>query len=209
MDIRLKLVVAAAGLVLLVQGGTVAAAPEKKGGRERELAYRLQQMQQEKGKLEQEKAELTAKVGELSEQAKQFAAVEARAKRDLAAARKESGDLSGRLKAAEASGSDLSGKLDATSAKLAEREREKATLEGVVKEQLQTIARQSQSLEVCNAKNARLQEYGGELLKQLKKEALEGGDPLLGLGRIGAFDAYQEYQDKLDAQRTDAPAGAR
>jgi chromosome segregation ATPase len=209
MDKGLKWVAAAAGLALLFQAGGAVSAGEKKGGRERELAFRLQQMQQEKAKLEQEKGELSAKVGELGDQAKQHAGAEEKAKRELAAARRETGDLSGRLKAAEAGGRDLSSRLDATSAKLVEREREKTALEGVVKEQLQTIARQSQSLEGCNAKNAQLQAYGGELLRQLKREALEGGDALLGLGRIGAFDAYQDYQDKLDAQRTDTPAGSR
>lgn len=208
MDRRLRWA-AAAGFALLLLAGNAMAAPEKKGGRERELVYRLQQMQQEKAKLEQEKGELAAKVQELADQAKQHAGAQDKARRELAAARKENGDLSGRLKAAEAGGKELGSRLDATGATLAEREREKAALEGVVKEQLQTIARQSQSLEACNGKNARLQDYGAELLKLLRKDALEGGEPVLGLGRVDAFDAYQEYQDKLNAQRTDGPAVGR
>jgi chromosome segregation ATPase len=181
-------------------------AADKKSSKERELAQRVQQLQQEKSRLDQEKGELNTKVTELTEQSKKQTQQETKVKRDLAAARKESADLDVKLKAAEANAAELGKRLEEALVRIANREKEKAMLESISNEQVSVIGRQSRSIEACQAKNSKLYDDSMALLQRFKKtEVAEGGDPIFGLSRVKAFDTYQEFRDKFDAQRIDPP----
>jgi chromosome segregation ATPase len=194
---RLALLLVAA---LLAASGADAA--DKKSGKERELAQRVQQLQQDKARLDQEKGELNSKVTELTEQSKQATQREARVKGELAAARKEGAELDVKLKAAEANAAELGKRLEEALARIATREKEKAMLEAIGNEQVAVIGRQSRSLEACQAKNGKLYDESMALLQRFRKtEVTEGGDPIFGFSRVKAFDTWQEFRDRFDAQR--------
>jgi septal ring factor EnvC (AmiA/AmiB activator) len=196
-NLRRPLLALAALALLFAHAGPASAEADKKGAKEREVARRMQQLQQEKSRLEQEKSDLAAKLQEAGTQ-------EAETRRGLAGARREIAALKAKLEAAEASGRELKSKLEDTANRLSLRERERNMLESVANEQVQVIGRQSRLVETCNTRNVRLRQYGNELLGRFRADGAEGGEPLLGLGRVTAFDTYQEYRDKFDAQAAEA-----
>lgn len=194
---------------IAIQGTALAADADKKGGKEREMARRMQQLQQEKSKLEQEKNELGSKATELEEKVKAANQAEGRARGEIGALRRKGTELEERLKATAAKSDGLARQLEETTVALRHREREKSQLETIAGTQIEIMARQARSLDACSARNAKLYQYGSELVGRFRTRAASAGDPLTGLGRVEAFDEYQAYRDKLDAEKTEAPSLAR
>lgn len=191
------------GAVLL--SANAYAEPEKRSSRERELAYKLQQLQQEKLKADREKAEASGKLKEAADKAaelereqEQIKRSAASASRGLSAARKENEDLSVKLKAAEARIAEMSTQLENAAVALKQREAQQRKLESVSATQVETIGRQAKMIDVCVDKNQKLQNYSAELMRKFK----DGGSKL---GTIETFDVAQDYRDKVEAEKI-APA---
>lgn len=190
----------------------VAADGDKRAaGRERELARKLQLQQQEKSKLEQEKGELAEQLKQASSKAEGLTQAEARARREagaasreLGAARKENAALGDKLKTAETELAETKRKLDETAQTLKQRDADKQRLERTGAEQVQAIARQSRLIETCEDRNAKLQSVGNELLQKIRGDR-GAVSPVSGLSEIETFNLWQEYRDKIDAQKLDLP----
>lgn len=201
---RLAFVAMAAAMLALLASAPATAA-DKRSGRERALAQRVQQLQQQKLQLERDNAELTAKLAAAEQEAQRLKQAEAGVRRDLAGTRKEKADLGAKLEQAKASGTDLAQRLKDAQATITQREHEKAIVESVVDEQLGVIGRQARAIEGGEARNAQLYSDGMALLERFKKAEVADDGGVFGLGRVEAFDTYQQYRDKFDAQRLAAP----
>ncbi len=202
-------VVAAMALALAGGGGAAAADGDKKPGRERELARRVQQLQQEKGELSGKLKELGDKSEELNQAIDRARRDAAKALRELAASKKESAERAAELAAkAEAFATerkDLKRRLEETTTRLAQRENEKRKLEEVAAVQVEAMGRQGLLIESCRSDNAKLYQYGDELLQKLKSEGRRSRYSLTGLGEVDSFNVYQDYRDKLDKLRIEPP----
>jgi chromosome segregation ATPase len=187
-------------------------AGDKKSGRERELARRVQQLQQEKGELSGKLKELGEQGDAMNQAAERAKRDAARLSRDLAAAKKEgaesAAELAAKVEAFELEKKELKRRLDETAARLAQRDGEKSRLEQVAAAQLETMGRQGKLIESCRGDNANLYQYGDELLQKLKREGGHSRFSLLGRNEVNAFNAYQEYRDKLDKLRLEPPRAA-
>lgn len=188
-----------AGAVLL--SAAVHAEPEKKSGRERELAFKLQQLQQEKIKAEREKTEANGKLKEFADKTAELERGQEQAKRSaesasrsLGSARKENEALSVKLKAAEARIAEMSTQLETASATLKQRDTQQRKLESVSATQVETMGRQAKMIDACVDKNQKLQGYSVELMKKFK----DGGSKL---NSIETFDVAQDYREKVEAEK--------
>jgi chromosome segregation ATPase len=210
---RCALALLAAVLLSAADGSVAADAGDKKSGRERELARRVQLLQQEKGELAAKLKDLGDKGEELNQAAERAKRDAARASRDLAAAKQEgaavAAELAVKAEAFETEKKDLRRRLEETAARLALRENEQRRLAETAALQLESMGRQGKLIESCRSENAKLYDYGAELLQQFRREAAGSGYALIGLGGVEAFNAYQDYRDKLDRLRIEAPRPAQ
>lgn len=155
-------------------------------------AKKLQQMQR---KFAQEKASLEGQLrdasGKLEESGK---------KADDAAAR--SAVLGGKLRRVEEENRRLSEVLAETRQKL---EAENARLSAEGRKLHSELAAQKDSTATCEARSAKLYQYGDELLGlYVSKGAFTGllqSEPFTGIKRIEVENVYEDYRDKLDQSR--------
>jgi septal ring factor EnvC (AmiA/AmiB activator) len=198
---------------LLVLAGTAGAADDKRAaGREREMARRLQQLQQQNGDLNAKLNDAQAKLKELGDKSEDQAKSLARAKRDIAktaadlsAAKQESADLGAKLDAERTQKGGVQHELDDTRAALAQRDKEKRWLEDVAAAQVQTLGRQAGMIESCRAESGRLYQFGADLLQKFKDVAASRADLFTGLGKVDSFNVYQDYRDQLERLKPGAP----
>jgi chromosome segregation ATPase len=176
------------------------AADDKKGGRDKEMARRVQQLQQEK-------SEMNAKLKAVSDKAEELSkTVEAskKDKRELAVSRKSNTELKARIEMLEEEHRVLQASFDETSAARTQLDGEKRNLERVAAEQLAVMGRQSRMIDTCRASNVELEQMGSDLLARLRVATKRSTDPVFGLAEVDGFNFDQEYRDKLNRLRFDA-----
>lgn len=182
-----------------------ALAGEKKGGKEREAARRMQLLQQrfaeEKATLEKDKTELAQKVEELTNQAdkaKQGAERKRAAlEKDMVAVKEESTALQDKLQ-----------QLEVAYTGLTLRHKEESEKNHKQIAQLQAaLAQRGQSLGACEEKNGKLYRLNREILAKYRDkgliETLSQAEPITGIKAVEIDNILEEYRDKLDAQRVE------
>jgi peptidoglycan hydrolase CwlO-like protein len=180
------------------------AADDKKGGRDKEMARRVQQLQQEKSEMNAKLKAVSDKAEELSKTAEQTKRGAEQSKRELAGARKSNAELTVRLQKLEEEHRALQASFDETSAARTQLDGEKRNLERVAAEQLAVMGRQSRMIDTCRASNVELQQMGSDLLARLRAATKRSADPMFGLAEVDGFNFDQEYRDKLNRLRFDA-----
>jgi chromosome segregation ATPase len=173
----------------------------KKGGKDREMARRVQQLQKEKGELSNKLKGLEDKTEELTKAADSAAQEAASKSQALSGLKKQS---TARITSLETELTEVKRKLDETSTQLARRESEKRLLEGVAAEQVDVMGRQGKLIEICHNDNAKLYQYGKELLQKYKNDGDSSFNPI-DLGKVDSFNIYQESLDKIDKLKIASP----
>ncbi|HTY03061.1 MAG TPA: hypothetical protein VMC81_04950 [Rhodocyclaceae bacterium] len=191
------LVAAALTLVLAADAG----AQDKKIGQEKELARRVQLLQQEKSDLGGKLQEARTKAEELSKAVEENKRGAEKTARELSSARRSRAELTARVEKLEGEQRDLQARLDDTARQLATRENEKRMLEGVANEQVEVIGRQSRLIESYRSANTQLQQVAGEVLDKLRKATDGKADPVLGLAKVDGYNLDQSYRERLDKLR--------
>lgn len=194
-------------------------AQDKRADAMREQVRRLQQAQKkaeaERAALVEEK-EALAKDKTAAEDALRKAAGEgAGVKRSLAAARqdqerlrreveartKEAAELAERVSAVEARLADSDNALRSTQQKLNLAETERAGL-------AVALGKQRDATQSCEAKNAKLFEFGNELIDRYQAKGfwstLVQKEPFTGIKRVEIENLMEEYREKLAEQRLSA-----
>jgi hypothetical protein len=219
--------------LLLAAGFAVspALAQEQEDKRAKEALRRLQLQQrdfnEQKAALEQAKAKAEK---DLADKDKELKRLQARLKKleagnkdaesdlklageQLKQARAESADLGVKL-ALERERADKSGDdFRQSQAALEKTEAERRTLDARTLEQREIVGRQARLIQACEEKNAELARIGGDLLQRYRDkgfvDALKQNEPFTQIERVRMENLWQDYRDKLDAQKVDKPVLAR
>lgn len=190
-------------VALLFAASSVSAA-DGKATREQMQVKRLQQsqrkLQQENTQLAQEKATLDGQL-----KAAQSSLDETSSKAQIAANRAAA--LGKELRGIKTEKEALAAKLAETEIKLAET-KETLNKSALAGRQLDTDLKQkNESLNACQAKNAKLHGYGVDLLDRYEKkgcgDALLQADPFTQLKRVEIENLMEDYSEKLDEQKLD------
>lgn len=208
-------------LGMLLPGMTLAAEPEKKAQREREMMMRRmqQQMQGQVTALEQEKAKLSQDLDTAAKAAKAAKDGAARTGRNLKAEQIKNGALAKELEQTKQELAATQERLAQTETKLSETTRalsetrqtlaattaDKATLEGIK-------SRNEREIALCEDKNSKLYGIGRELMTRLETKScnqVEAGLTVFtGQKRVEVENLLEEYRDKLDEEKIlKAPGG--
>jgi chromosome segregation ATPase len=195
----------------------VAADKKDKAAREaqRRMALIKQQMEAEKAELQasfdKQKAELQGKVEQSEKAGNALKGGLAAAKRrnveltlELETLRKEKTDLDAAKLRTENSLSETRATLESTRKTLAETQRDLKTNEAQRKEISKSLVQRDGSLAACTAKNAKLHDFGLQLVKVYDKpstyEAVMRTEPFAQTKRVELENILQDYRDKLDEQ---------
>jgi chromosome segregation ATPase len=96
---------------------------------------------------------------------------------------------------------------------LAQTEAERKILDARTGEQREIVGRQARLIQSCEEKNMELVRIGGDLLQRYRDkgfvDALKQNEPFTQIERVRMENLWQEYRDKLDAQKLDKPVLAR
>lgn len=189
--------------IVIALAATGAAADDKKAGKDREMARRLQVLQQEKTELGAKLKEMSDKSEELAKAAEQGKREADGKARELAAERRSRTELAAKLEKAEEDLRALKARHEETLATLARRENEKRALERVGAEHAVIIGRQARLVDAYRDRSNQLHGQAMELLEKLRVAEKRQADPFIGLAEVEAFNAYQDYRDKLDRLRVE------
>ena len=227
--INAMLAVCLLGLLSAMAGPAVAQQQDDRRAREaaRRIQIMQQQLTQEKAQLEQDKAKLEKENADKDKQIKQL---QAKLKRTEAGTKQSEAEI--KQKAEELD--HLKTQLEATSLKfvqareksdgladvykssletIKQRDAEKEILNSRLAEQREVVGRQSRLVQACEEKNLALYGLGNELLGKYRSkgvvEALKQAEPFTQIERVRMENLWQEYRDKLDAQKMDRPVLAR
>jgi chromosome segregation ATPase len=196
----------ALGMAFLAILGSAVAADSAKGGKEKEMARRLQMLQQEKAELGVKLKEANTKAEELTKAVEEGKQELDQSQRELAAVQRKLTETKGQLTRLQSEHASLKVAYEDKSTQLAQREKEKRFLEGVTKEQLSALGLQSRKLEICRASNDSLYSTATELLDKHRSDGMRNTDHVLGFSEVSTFNTYQDYRDRFDGARAD---GAR
>lgn len=206
--------------LLLVVSLAPAHAAEKKDKAAKRIAQMKQQMEAEKAQLqaqfEQDKAALEGKVQASEKEASEIKGGLAASKRKNAALTAELETLRKEKAEQEAMHEtelrEKQAALDKTTQDLAAlRDQHQIALRDLKandaqrKELSKSLVQRDQSLATCNEKNARLHDFGLQLVKVYDKpstyEAVLRTEPFTQIKRVELENILQDYRDKLDEQR--------
>jgi len=198
-------------------------AADKKDKAARRMAQMKQQLEAEKAQLqaqfEQDKAALEARVqasekesGEIKSSLSSVKRRNATLTTELESLRKEKAELDIRQQATETRLQETQVMLEKTSKSLAElteqhliAQRDLKSNETQRKELSKLLAKRDQGLAACGEKNARLHDFGLQLIKIYDKpstyEAVLRTEPFAQVKRVELENILQDYRDKLDEQR--------
>jgi chromosome segregation ATPase len=187
-------------------------ADDNKAGKD--SVKRVQQMLR---KVEQEKAQLAQEKEQLTQQATAAAAQLKESTDKLAASQRRAGGLAAKTGALEKELEAAKSEKDALAAKLAETEKQRAETLAKLREteterrRLEALgARQKETIVVCQGNNAKLYQYGAELLDQYNRkscgDALLQFEPVTGIKRVEIENLVEDYRERLDEQKL-PPAG--
>ena len=162
---------------------------------QRRVAMIKQQLQAEKAELqvsfEKEKSELKGKMEQSEKAGNTLKRRNAELTQELEALRKEKAELE-------------AVKLS-TETTLAEAQRDLKSNDEQRKELSKSLVQRDQSLASCNEKNARLHDFGLDLVKICEKPSLYKAalrsEPFTQIKRVELENILQDYRDKLDEQR--------
>jgi chromosome segregation ATPase len=184
----------------------------------RRLQHAIQQVEQEKGQLEQEKSDLGIKLKAQETRAvgiqTNLAGYERKSRTlalELAKARSQNNDLEVRLKLAEGRQLQTENALQKTRDELAARQQEtqqqqKAAL--VKKMTLGNSLEQAQKQIAASLdKNKNLYQFGRELIARFEKQGVGGilqAEPFTQIKRVELENIFQDTRDRLDENRWDA-----
>ena len=208
---------------LLLASTLIAGAQAQEPSRERELLRRaqsaLQRSEQDKAKLQEDKARLEGEKAGLDAKLK----AAQRTRRELAVARKKEADQQKALdeshqqtEAAKAKIAELQGQLEKMAGALHQSEEQGRQLAAQVKDldqklaqQREIIARQTQIVQACDEKNAKLVEVTNELLAKYKQkgvwDAIAQQEPFTGIKEVQIQNLLQDYRDKVEGLRVSQP----
>lgn len=183
-------------LMLAVAGtlsGTVMASDAAK-----DQAKKMQQMQrkfaQEKAALEGQLRETNGRLEESSKKAEE--------------AGSKSAALGGKVRRLEEENRKLNETLTETRQKL---EADNTRLASEGRQLRSELSAQKNSTTTCEARSAKLYQYGEELLGLYVNKGVLGGlmqgEPFTGIKRIEVENAYEDYRDKLDAVKPPGVTG--
>lgn len=209
--------------LFLVTAITPVHAAEKKDKAAKRIAQMKQQMETEKAQMqaqfEQDKAALEGKAkaaekenGEMKDSLVSTKRRNATLAAELETLRKEKAELEARQQATEASLHETQATLDKTSKNLTDLTaqhqiavRDLKANETQRKDLSKSLVQRDQSLTVCNEKNARLHDFGLQLVKVYDKpstyEAVLRTEPFAQIKRVELENILQDYRDKLDEQK--------
>ncbi len=199
--------------------------------RVREAARRMQQMQQqmtqEKAQFEQDKAKLEKESADKDKQLKQLQAklkrTEAGTKQSEEEVRQKLAELQ-RLRAeleamslkfvdARERADKLADSYKSSLETIKQKDAENETLRARVAEQGGIVGRQARLIQACEDKNIALYKLGSQLLKRYRDkgvvDALKQAEPFTQIERVKMENLWQEYRDKLDAERIERRVLAR
>lgn len=210
-------------IVCLIAGICTAQAQNQQQSRERDAVRRAQaavqkaeqekaRLLEEKSALEKEKAALDKKLKGNAETARQLAASRRKEQESRAALEAAQRDL----EAARAKIAQLTVKSDELGKRLGETETQRKDLESQgnaltqrLGQQREIIARQAQSMQVCQDNNAKLYAVSQELLDRYHRkgvwDALLQKEPVTGLREVQMQNILQEYEDRAQALRVAKP----
>ncbi len=187
---------------------------------QREFNDQKAALEQAKAKAEKESADkdkelkrLQARLKKLEAGSKDSQADLVLANEELKLARAEVAALGVRLalerERADKSGDDYRQSREA----IAKKEAEAKVLDARVLDQREIVGRQARMIQACDDKNMELARIGGELLQRYRDkglmDALKQAEPFTQIERVRMENLWQEYRDKLDAQKMDRPVLAR
>lgn len=184
---------------LLAASGMFTALPAQANDAGKDQAKKMQQMQrkfsQEKAALEGQLREANGRLEESSKKAEE--------------AGSKSAALGGKVRRLEEENRKLNETLAETRQKL-EADNTRLASEG---RQLRTeLGAQKDSTNACEARSAKLYQYGEELLGLYVNKGVLGGlmqgEPFTGIKRIEVDNAYEDYRDKLDVVKPPGVAGS-
>ena len=175
-----------------------AMAADKPGKEQKRLQQMLHKAEQEKSEITQQKAEVEGQLkeaqGKLEETQHKADARAAKLNKELATLAADKDALAAKLVKTEKQLAD-------TSAKLRQTETDRSGLEATGQKQRETIAK-------CEGNNAKLYQYGTELLTAYEHKgcgsALLQAEPVTGLKRVEIENLIEDYRDKLNDQQVPA-----
>jgi chromosome segregation ATPase len=216
-------IVALAVMLALVPATQAAEKKDKTAKRMAQMMQKLQQAQQEKAELqtqfEQEKAALKEKVKKSDQETSSIKGNLAVASRkakmlttELETVRKEKSDLEARQSQSEASLQKTQFALESTRKNLTGMTQQYQVAQHDIKEGdaqrkelLANLASKGKQVIACQEKNAKLHEFGLQLVKIYDKpgtyEAILRTEPFSQIKRVELENILQDYRDKLDEQR--------
>lgn len=205
-------------------------AAEKKDKAAKRMAQMMQKVQQEKAEMQaqfdKDKAALEEKVkkseeetnktkGSVAVATRKYKALAAELEALRASSEKEKSDLEAQLRQSEASLQKTKTALEGTQKSLADMtqqyqssQRDNKQGEAQRKELVSNLTRKAQQFNVCQEKNAKLYDFGQQLVKIYDKpstyEAVVRTEPFGQVKRVELENILQEYRDKLDEQKVGA-----
>jgi DNA repair exonuclease SbcCD ATPase subunit len=207
-------VVSAALLFVALASAAFAADSDSKVSREREMLRRaqeaLRQSQSDNNDLARAKQD--------AEQKLKAASQEVEAARNSSKAGQAS--LRTQLQTSAAAQAELTRKLEDANRQVAALTTQNRDTLGQLASRESELKRIQQDLEKskaagtsCEAKNLQLFEYSQELLQRYQKKgvwaSLSQKDPVLGLKAVSMENVVQEYREKLNSQKIEAPQAVR
>lgn len=195
-------------LLLAVSLSAMAADQNREQGHR--LQQALRQAQHEKLQLAQEKAEVEGQLKETQDKLdatqKKLKVTKLKSVEQLAKLSQDIDGVTAEKSALAAKLADTEKQLVDTSSKLRQTETDRRSLEV-------TGVRQRETIALCEGNNAKLYQYGTELLGAYEHKgcgaALLQAEPVTGLKRVEIENLMQDYRDKLDEQkRQPSPDGA-
>ena len=205
-------------LAILVVQPAAAADKKDKAAREaqRRMAQMKQQMEAEKAELQagfdKEKAELLGKVEQSEKASNAIKGSLGAAKRrnaeltaELETLRKEKSELDAAKLRTETTLTETRTTLESTRKTLAEAQRDLKANEAQRKDLSKSLTQRDKWMAACSEKNARLHDYGLQLVKIYDKpstyEAVMRTEPFAQTKRVELENILQDYRDKLDEQK--------
>lgn len=184
---------------LLAVCGLCASLPAQASDAAKDQAKKMQQMQrkfaQEKAALEGQLREANGRLEESSKKAEE--------------AGSKSAALGGKVRRLEEENRKLSDSLAETRQKL---EAENTRLASEGRQLRHDLGAQKASTTACEARSAKLYQYGEELLGLYVNKGVLGGfmqgEPFTGIKRVEVENAYEDYRDKLDAVKPPGLVGS-
>jgi chromosome segregation ATPase len=199
-------------IAAFLAAGAPARADDKQAAREREMLRRLQRDNQglarDKRQLEQEKDELTSKNETITKNLKRSESLARSRRAELERAAKEKAELSAKLEELDKRYQDLTAKHQATEESLRVSEALVKRFDAQLGEQREIIGRQAQAAQALEDKNSKLYQVAAELLERYRRvgvaDVLLKGEPFTGIKQVETENVFNEYREKLDAQRSDS-----